>query len=136
MKLWLQIDKYYMDKEIFLKLEDDRDKTILIEFEGVCHNAEVYLNGKKVLFRSYGYTNFYVDTKDALLYGEEKHIPVNGVGSRIVSYEPVAIEVEVRTSEAAGCRLRFLMTADNLWQRKKRLHWQQKNQKNNGDQWD
>lgn len=123
--------KDYEYRKLFFVPEDDRNKTILIEFEGVYHNAEVYLNGKKVLFRPYGYTNFYVDTKNALLYGEqneirviarnsdqpnsrwypgtgiyrpvflwiggEKHIPVNGVRIRTVSYEPAVIEVEVKT---------------------------------------
>lgn len=122
----------YEYRKLFPVSEGDRDKKILIEFEGVYHNAEVFLNGKKVLSRPYGYTNFYVDTKDALLYGEEneirviahnsdlpnsrwysgtgiyrpvylwkgeeKHIPVNGVHIRTVSYDPAVIEVEVKTS--------------------------------------
>lgn len=36
-------------------------KTLLLEFEGVYHNAQVWLNGKQLAFRPYGYTNFYVD---------------------------------------------------------------------------
>lgn len=122
----------YEYRKLFFVSEDDRAKKILIEFEGVYHNAEVFLNGKKILSRPYGYTNFYVDTKDALLYGEEneicvtaynsdqpnsrwypgtgiyrpvflwigeeKHIPVNGVRIRAVSYEPAVIEVEVKTT--------------------------------------
>ena len=35
--------------------------THILEFEGVYHNAEVWLNGQKAAFRPYGYTNFYVD---------------------------------------------------------------------------
>ena len=38
-----------------------QDRTLLLEFEGVYHNAEVLLNGEKLAFRPYGYTNFYVD---------------------------------------------------------------------------
>ncbi len=36
-------------------------KTLLLEFEGVYHNAQVWLNGKQLASRPYGYTNFYVD---------------------------------------------------------------------------
>ena len=36
-------------------------KTLLLEFEGVYRNAEVWLNGEKLAFRPYGYTNFYVN---------------------------------------------------------------------------
>ena len=51
-------------------------KEVLIEFEAVYHNAEVYLNGEKAAFRPYGYTNFYVDTAGFLRYGEENEIRV------------------------------------------------------------
>jgi beta-galactosidase len=37
------------------------DKSLILEFEGVYRKAEVWLNGEKLLFRPYGYTNFYVD---------------------------------------------------------------------------
>ena len=33
----------------------------ILEFEGVYHNAEVWINGEKAAYRPYGYTNFYVD---------------------------------------------------------------------------
>ena len=66
----------YEYKKLFFVPEEYRDKKVLIEFEGVYHNAEVYLNGKKVLSRPYGYTNFYVDTKEELLYGKENEIRV------------------------------------------------------------
>ena len=45
-------------------------KTLLLEFEGVYHNAEVWLNGEKLAFRPYGYTNFYVDLTGRLLPGD------------------------------------------------------------------
>ena len=53
-----------------------RDKTVLLEFEGVYHNAEVWINGKQAAFRPYGYTNFYVDMAGFLHYGEENEIRV------------------------------------------------------------
>ncbi len=49
---------------------------ILMEFEGVYHNAEVWMNGGKLAFRPYGYTNFYMDLTDALRFGEDNELKV------------------------------------------------------------
>ncbi len=46
-------------------------KTAILEFEGVYRNAEVWLNGEKLAFRPYGYTNFYVDLTGKLRANEE-----------------------------------------------------------------
>jgi len=53
-----------------------RGQSVLLEFEGVYHNAEVWLNGEKAAFRPYGYTNFYVDAAPFLRYGEENELRV------------------------------------------------------------
>ncbi len=66
----------YEYKKTFTVPPEYRDKTVLLEFEGVYHNAEVYLNDRKAAYRPYGYTNFYVDTKDFLRYGQENEIRV------------------------------------------------------------
>ncbi len=49
---------------------------VMAEFEGVYHNAEVYVNNKKATFRPYGYTNFYVELNSFLQYGKENEIRV------------------------------------------------------------
>jgi len=46
--------------------------THILEFEGVYHNVEVWLNGQKAAFRPYGYTNFYVDCAPYLHAGENE----------------------------------------------------------------
>ena len=46
--------------------------THILEFEGVYHNAEIWLNGQKAAFRPYGYTNFYVDCAPYLHAGENE----------------------------------------------------------------
>lgn len=51
-------------------------QTAVLEFEGVYHNAEVWLNGEKLAFRPYGYTNFYVDLTGKLWAGEENTLEV------------------------------------------------------------
>lgn len=128
---WYIGGDYEYTKNFFVP-EEYKDKKVLIEFEGIYHNGEVYINGKKAAYRPYGYTNFYVDTegffqygkeneikviarnadqpnsrwypgtgiyRPAYLYvGEEKHIPVNGVRIRTLSYDPARIEVVVKTS--------------------------------------
>lgn len=52
--------------------ENELADTHILEFEGVYHNAEVWLNGQKAAFRPYGYTNFYVDCAPYLHSGENK----------------------------------------------------------------
>ena len=53
-----------------------RDKALLIEFESVSRDAEVYVNGQKAAYRPYGYTNFYVDPTPYLRFGGENELRV------------------------------------------------------------
>ena len=53
-----------------------RNKTLMLEFEGVYHLAEVYLNGEKIAERPYGYTNFYADLTDRVRFDEENELRV------------------------------------------------------------
>ena len=137
---WYIGGDYEYTKNFFVS-EEYKDKKVLIEFEGIYHNGEVYINGKKAAYRPYGYTNFYVDTegffqygkeneikviarnadqpnsrwysgtgiyRPAYLYvGEEKHIPVNGVKIRTLSYDPARIEVVVKTSSPGKVSLKI-----------------------------
>lgn len=66
----------YEYKKRFVVEQEAADARLLIEFEGVYHNAEVFINQKKAAFRPYGYTNFYVDTKGFLNIGGENEIRV------------------------------------------------------------
>lgn len=52
------------------------NKIITFEFEGVYHNAEVYINGKKAAERHYGYTNFYVEANKFLKFDDSNEIRV------------------------------------------------------------
>ena len=47
-------------------------KTLVLEFEGVYRNAEVWINGEKAAYRPYGYTNFYVELAPFLRDGENE----------------------------------------------------------------
>lgn len=56
--------------------EADREKTILLKFEGVYMNAMVYVNGQLAAKCPYGYTGFYAALNDYLKYGEQNEIRV------------------------------------------------------------
>lgn len=70
---WFQGGDYVYEKvfDVHADFAQDmpEDSRIVIEFEGVYRNAEVYLNEKKIAVHPYGYTGFYVELAD-LLPGE------------------------------------------------------------------
>lgn len=72
---WFHGYDYQYSKKFSMAAED-RAKTVFFEFEGVYHNVEVYLNGEKVTFRPYGYTNFYVNATKYLYFDRENEIVV------------------------------------------------------------
>ena len=144
---WYIGGDYEYSRNFFVP-EEYKDKKVFIEFEGIYHNGEVYINGKKAAYRPYGYTNFYVDTegffqygkeneikviarnadqpnsrwysgtgiyRPAYLYvGEEKHIPVNGVKIRTLSYDPARIEVVVKTSSPGEVSLEIELEGNKV----------------------
>ena len=72
---WYQEHDYCYIKR-FLPEENWEGKCAILEFEGVYRNAEVWLNGEMLLFRPYGYTNFYVDISGKLIKGQENELKV------------------------------------------------------------
>ena len=72
---WYIGGDYEYTKKFPVPKEYENQK-VLIEFEGVYHNAEVHINGKKVAGRPYGYTNFYINTDGFFKYGEENEVKV------------------------------------------------------------
>ncbi len=72
---WFEGHDYEYEKEFFLPQEGE-GKTYIFEFEGVYHNAEVYVNGAPVCARPYGYTNFYVTATHFLHFGQVNRIRV------------------------------------------------------------
>lgn len=53
-----------------------REQQVLLEFEGVMKKAMVYLNGELAGKNSNGYSQFYIDPKLYLRYGQENEIKV------------------------------------------------------------
>ena len=66
----------YEYRKSFALSEALKGRQLTLEFEGVYHNAEVWLNGEKIAFRPYGYTNFYVDLSPRLREGENELLVV------------------------------------------------------------
>jgi beta-galactosidase len=53
-----------------------RGKVITLEFDGIMYNSSVYINGKKVYERPYGYSSFEIDITSFIKYGSENLIAV------------------------------------------------------------
>lgn len=66
---------YYYSKE-YIPDEADREKTLMLLFEGVYMNAMVYVNAELAAKRPYGYTGFYVKLNEYLRYGQKNEIRV------------------------------------------------------------
>ncbi|MFE4834558.1 glycoside hydrolase family 2 TIM barrel-domain containing protein [Arthrobacter sp. NPDC056691] len=56
--------------------EQWRDRSVLVEFEGVYHRSEVYLNGELIGGRRSGYAVFHVPLTAQLRFGEENTLEV------------------------------------------------------------
>ncbi len=66
---WYEGHDYEYQRTLTVPAEE-LEMTHILEFEGVYHNAEVWINGQQAAFRPYGYTNFYVDCQPYLHEGE------------------------------------------------------------------
>jgi beta-galactosidase len=53
-----------------------KGKTVTLEFDGVMYNSSVYVNGRKVYERPYGYSSFEIDITTHIKYGSENVIAV------------------------------------------------------------
>ena len=72
---WVICHDYVYEKE-FEVPKSYQDSEIVLEFEGVYHNAKVYLNGELAGECAYGYSNFYVPADKFLKYGEKNTVRV------------------------------------------------------------
>ncbi len=58
----------------FIMPESDKSKLVFIEFDGVYHNSEVWINGHYLGIRPYGYSSFQYDLTPYLNYGGMKNV--------------------------------------------------------------
>ncbi len=52
------------------------EKRIYLFFEGIYMNADIWLNGERLINHPYGYTSFWIDLSDNLLFDEENILAV------------------------------------------------------------
>lgn len=82
--------------------EDCADRLVFLDFDGVCHNASVYVNGMFAAERPYGYVPFSVDITDLVTAdGETKNIiavrlDTSGPASRWYSGGGILRDVSLR----------------------------------------
>lgn len=67
--------KYYYEK-IFTAPEDWKNKSVILEFEGVYQKATVICNEKIIGTNAYGYSNFFITLDDAIICGAENKLTV------------------------------------------------------------
>ncbi len=77
---WYDAHDYTYVKEFYVS-EEDKEKYMYLEFEGVYHKASVYINGKKATYHDYGYTGFTVELNDYIIYGAKNEVRVEAVNS-------------------------------------------------------
>ncbi len=63
-------------KKTFTLPVSERGRIHRLEFDGVYRNAQVFLNGKKVGYRPYGYSSFSVDLTPYIQYGQDNELVV------------------------------------------------------------
>lgn len=72
---WFEGRDYEYVKQ-FTPSEALAGEALQLEFEGVYHNAEVWLDGEQLAFRPYGYINFTVDLTGRVTAGQNHEIRV------------------------------------------------------------
>ena len=92
---WFEGHDYLYEKH-FTPGTELAGKKLVLEFEGVYRKAEVSVNGQKLMFRPYGYTNFYVDVTDHLKIGQDNLIR-SSPGTPI---SPTPVGIPARASTA------------------------------------
>ena len=77
---WIAARDYVYEK-VFSLPEDDARYSFLLEFEGVYHRCEVFLNGEKLGDNRSGYIGFTLDCTGRLRFGADNHLRVSVVNS-------------------------------------------------------
>ena len=63
-------------RKTFIIPAGQKDKRIIIQFDGVYMNATVFVNGQNIGTHPYGYTGFWFDITDKIKFGEKNIIAV------------------------------------------------------------
>ncbi len=74
-----------------------QDKTLLLTFEGIAHDSEVYVNGARVGAHHCGYTAFVVDISDDLRIGEDNEVIVKVDSRESLNVPPFGFVIDYMT---------------------------------------
>lgn len=81
----------------FTAMNEWRDKKVLLTFEGVAHEACVYVNGSNVCTHSCGYTAFTADITDFVIFGEDNVITVRVDSRESLDQPPFGFAIDYMT---------------------------------------
>ena len=106
---WYEGFDYIYEKTLH-PTADQAARQMILEFEGVYRKAEVWLNGEKLAFRPYGYTNFYLELTGKLKPDADNLLEViarnaDQPNSRWYSGAGIYRPVILWTAEQGGCIL-------------------------------
>jgi len=61
-------------RKVFSLPQELHDRRVMLTFDGVYMNCEVWLNGRRLGEHPYGYTSFHFDVTDHLVFGERPNV--------------------------------------------------------------
>ena len=98
---------HYFDEQIYQMVsgykrilsvpEEWKGKKVLLTFDGVAHDSEVYLNGRKMGEHQCGYTAFCIDISEALKYGEDNLLAVKVDSRENLNIPPFGFVIDYMT---------------------------------------
>lgn len=74
-----------------------RGKSIILTFDGIAHESDVYVNGEKVAEHHCGYTAFSVDLSDKVDYGKDNVIAVRVNSREDINVPPFGFVIDYMT---------------------------------------
>lgn len=84
-------------QKILYAPEGWQGKRLLLTFEAVGHEAEVYVNGKKMAEHHCGYTAFTIDISEALNYGADNLLTVRVDSNETLDQPPFGFVIDYMT---------------------------------------
>ena len=84
-------------RKVFTAPADWKGKHVVLTFEGVAHDSEVFLNGEKVAEHHCGYTAFSVDLSEKLCYGGENLLTVRVDSRESLNVPPFGFVIDYMT---------------------------------------
>lgn len=77
--------------------EEWKEKSVFLTFDGVAHDAAVYVNGEEVMQHHSGYTAFRTDISEKLKYGAENTITVKCDSRESLNVPPFGFVIDYMT---------------------------------------